>query len=245
MPRYKITVEYDGARFWGFQAQVGGPTVQVALEQAIAAFCGEHVRVHGAGRTDSGVHAIAMTVHFDLDVARDARTIAGALNFYLREQGVAVLGAEDVDDRFHARFSAKRRHYLYRIINRNAPLTFDDGRAWLVRAELDAEAMNEAAQVLVGHHDFSTFRHAQCQSKSPMKTLDYLTVEHEGREIFIHTGSRSFLHYQVRSIVGSLKLVGEGKWTAADLQQALERRNRTACGPVAPPEGLYFVAVDY
>lgn len=245
MPRYKITVEYDGGRFCGWQAQANGPSVQAALEQAILAFCGEHVRVHGAGRTDSGVHAIAMTAHFDLDAARDTRTIEGALNFHLRGQGVAVLGAEEVDQDFHARFSAKRRHYLYRIINRRAPLTLDCGKAWLVRPSLDAEAMNRAAQVLVGHHDFTTFRHAQCQAASPVKTLDYLTVEREGQEIFIHTGARSFLHYQVRSMVGSLRLVGEGKWTAADLERALERRDRAACGPVAPADGLYFVAVDY
>ncbi len=245
MPRYKLTLEYDGSGFVGWQFQDNGRSVQGALEDAIAAFSGEQVRTHAAGRTDARVHALGMVAHFDLSRSFPADRVEGALNFYLRESGIAVLGAEEVSEDFHARFSAVRRTYLYRIINRRAPLTLDQGKAWQVIAELDADAMNEAAQHLVGHHDFTTFRHAQCQSKSPMKTLDHLVVERDGNEIFAHASARSFLHHQVRSMVGTLKLVGEGKWTNTDVKAALEARDRAALGLNAPPDGLYFVAADY
>ncbi|HEY8351730.1 MAG TPA: tRNA pseudouridine(38-40) synthase TruA [Sphingomonadales bacterium] len=245
MPRYRITLEYDGSRFVGWQAQANGPSIQSAVEDAITRFCGETVRLHGAGRTDAGVHALGMVAHFDLERPREPRTVMGALNYYLRGQGIAVLAAAEAAPEFHARFSARRRHYLYRIVNREAPLTFDAGKAWHIRGPLDAEAMHEAAQHLVGFHDFTTFRHAQCQAKSPEKTLDYLTVEREGQEVFIHAGARSFLHHQVRSMVGTLRLVGDGRWTPDDVRRALEARDRKACGPVAPPDGLYFVAADY
>ena len=245
MPRYKLLLEYDGSRFVGLQAQANGPSVQSTLETAITSFCGETVRIHAAGRTDAGVHALGMVVHVDLAMPRPIERIEGALNFYLRDQGIAVLGAQQVSNDFHARFSAIRRTYLYRIINRRAPLTLDCGKAWHVVPPLDDEAMHMAAQRLVGHHDFTTFRHAQCQAQSPMKTLDHLVVERDGGEIFIHAAARSFLHHQVRSMVGTLRLVGEGKWTADDVTCALEARDRTACGPTAPPDGLYFVAADY
>lgn len=245
MPRYKLLLEYDGSRFVGWQTQANGPSVQSALEAAILSFCGEEARVHAAGRTDAGVHALGMAAHFDLAAPRPIERIEGALNFYLCQQGIAVLGAQEVPDDFHARFSAIRRTYLYRIINRRAPLTLDRGKAWQVLAPLDDEAMHEAAQRLVGKHDFTTFRHAQCQAASPVKTLDHLVVERDGAEIFIHAAARSFLHHQVRSMVGTLKLVGEGKWSADDVTRALQARDRAACGPTAPPDGLYFVAADY
>ena len=245
MPRYKLKIEYDGQHFSGFQAQDGLPTVQGALEKAILQFSGEEVRVAAAGRTDAGVHALAMVVHFDLNRGHDVRRVQGALNFYLLDTFVIVLEAEEAPPDFHARFSAKSRHYIYRIVNRRAPLALDKGRAWHVIPPLDAKAMDIAAQRLVGSHDFTTFRASQCQSKSPLKTLDSLHVEREGTEIFCHASARSFLHHQVRSMVGTLKLVGEGKWTADDVTAALEARNRTALGLNAPPDGLYFTGVDY
>lgn len=245
MSRYKLLLEYDGSRFVGWQTQANGPSVQSALEAAILSFCGESVRLHAAGRTDAGVHALGMVAHFDLATPRPIERIEGALNFYLSQQGIAVLGAQEVPSEFHARFSAIRRTYLYRIINRRAPLTLDRGKAWQVPVPLDDKAMHEAAQRLVGKHDFTTFRHAQCQAASPVKTLDHLVVERDGAEIFIHTAARSFLHHQVRSMVGTLKLVGESKWTADDVTKALQARDRAACGPTAPPDGLYFVAADY
>lgn len=245
MPRYRVTLEYDGSHFVGWQAQTTGNSVQSTLEKAITAFSGEQVRVHAAGRTDAGVHALAMVAHFDLERSFEIIRVLGALNFYMRESGAIVIDAQEVDPDFHARFSCVRRSYLYRVINRKAPLTLDLGKAWHVIAPLDAEAMNEAAQHLVGHHDFTTFRHAQCQSKSPMKTLDHLSVEREGNEIFFHAFARSFLHHQVRSMVGTLKLVGEGKWSADQVKAALEARDRQALGLNAPPDGLYFVAADY
>lgn len=245
MPRYKLTLEYDGGAFVGWQTQANGPSVQAAVEAAIFSFCGETVRLHAAGRTDAGVHALAMVAHFDLETAKPLERIEGALNFYLRDSGIVVLAAQDVDDDFHARFSAKQRSYLYRIINRRAPLALDKGKAWHVPVPLDSAAMHDAAQRLIGQHDFTTFRDAQCQAQSPVKTLDQLVVEEDGAEIFIHTSARSFLHHQVRNMVGTLKLVGEGKWTADDVTRALNARDRAAGGPTAPPEGLYFVAVTY
>jgi tRNA pseudouridine38-40 synthase len=245
MPRYKITVEYDGTPFVGWQVQDNGPSVQGLLVAAIAAFTGERVSVQGAGRTDAGVHALAQVAHFDLARERDPDTICDALNAHLRPHPVAVLAAERVSENFDARFSATRRYYLYRIINRRADLALDRNRAWRIPRPLDAGAMHAAAQCLVGRHDFTTFRATTCQARSPVKTLDHLDVERAGDEIRITAAARSFLQHQVRSMVGSLVLVGEGKWRIADLVQALAARDRSACGPVAPAEGLYLVRVDY
>ena len=245
MPRYKLTVEYDGTPFAGWQRQANGRAVQETIEDAIAAFSGERVTIGGAGRTDAGVHALAQVAHVDL--ARDwpADTVLDALNFHLQPEPVAVLAAELAADEFDARFSAKARHYLYRIVNRRPPLTVDAGRAWRVKAPLDAETMDAAGQRLTGTHDFTTFRNANCQAKSPVKTLDRLSVRRQGQEIVIEASARSFLHSQVRSIVGSLRLVGDGSWSADDLAAALAAKDRKACGPVAPAEGLYLLRVDY
>jgi len=245
MPRYKITIEYDGTPFVGWQIQDNGPSVQGAIMAAIEAFCGEKVLPQGAGRTDAGVHALGQVAHFDLATERDTDTIRDALNAHLRPQPIAILSAETVPDQFDARRSALRRHYLYRIVNRRSDLALDRNRVWRVGRPLDAGAMHTAAQRLVGHHDFTTFRSTECQAKSPEKTLDRLDVSRDGEEIHITAVARSFLHNQVRSMVGSLQLVGKGKWTADDLTRALEARDRAACGPVAPPEGLYLVKVDY
>jgi tRNA pseudouridine38-40 synthase len=245
MPRYRLLIEYDGGPFVGWQMQAGGPSVQGVITQAIAAFADEKVTVHGAGRTDAGVHARGQVAHVDL--ARDWRPdrVRDALNARLRPHPVAVLAVEKATDSFHARFSAKRRHYLYRIVNRRADLALERNRAWRVPRPLDAAAMHAAAQRLIGRHDFTTFRAAECQAKSPVKTLDRLDVARDGEEIHVHASARSFLHHQVRSMVGSLVLVGDGKWSADDLAGALAARSRAACGPVAPPEGLYLVGVDY
>jgi tRNA pseudouridine38-40 synthase len=245
MPRYRLLIEYDGGPFVGWQMQAGGPSVQGVITQAIAAFADEKVTVHGAGRTDAGVHARGQVAHVDL--ARDWRPdrVRDALNARLRPHPVAVLAVEKTTDSFHARFSAKRRHYLYRIVNRRADLTLERNRAWRVPRPLDAAAMHAAAQRLLGRHDFTTFRAAECQAKSPVKTLDRLDVDRDGEEVHVHASARSFLHHQVRSMVGSLVLVGDGKWSADDLAAALAARSRAACGPVAPPEGLYLVGVDY
>jgi tRNA pseudouridine38-40 synthase len=245
MPRYRLLIEYDGGPFVGWQMQAGGPSVQGVLTQAIAAFADEKVTVHGAGRTDAGVHALGQVAHVDL--TRDWRPdrVRDALNANLRPHPVAVLAAEKAADSFHARFSAKRRHYLYRIVNRRADLALERHRAWRVPRSLDAAAMHVAAQRLIGRHDFTTFRAADCQAKSPVKTLDRLDVERDGDEVRVHASARSFLHHQVRSMVGSLVLVGGGKWSADDFSAALTARSRAACGPVAPPEGLYLVSVDY
>ena len=245
MPRYRLLIEYDGGPFVGWQMQAGGSSVQGVLTQAIAALADEKVTVHGAGRTDAGVHALGQVAH--LDLARDWRPdrLRDALNANLRPHPVAVLAAEKAAESFHARFSAKRRHYLYRIVNRRADLTLERERAWRVPRPLDAAAMHTAAQRLIGKHDFTTFRAADCQAKSPVKTLDRLDVERDGDEVRVRSSARSFLHHQVRSMVGSLVLVGEGKWGADDLAAALTARSRAACGPVAPPEGLYLVSVEY
>ena len=245
MPRYKLLIEYDGAPFVGWQVQHNGVSVQGVLTAAVAAFCGENVAVQGAGRTDAGVHALGQVVHIDLTRPWDPDTIRDAINAHLRPYPVAVLTAEHVADDFDARFSARKRHYLYRIINRRPDLTLDAGRAWRAPRPLDASAMHEAAQRLVGRHDFTTFRAAECQAKSPVKTLERLDVERDRGEVRIYASARSFLHTQVRSMVGSLVLVGEGRWSADDLSRALAARDRTACGPVAPPDGLYLVKVDY
>jgi tRNA pseudouridine38-40 synthase len=245
MPRYKLTIEYDGRPFVGWQIQDNGASVQGVLATAIKAFCGEEVAVHGAGRTDAGVHALGQVGHIDLVKRWDTDTVRDAVNAHLRPHPVAVITAEQVDRKFDARYSAIKRHYLYRIINRRADLTFERGRAWRVAKPLNSSAMHAAAQRLVGQHDFTSFRHAECQAKSPVKTLDALDVHRLKDDIHIAASARSFLHTQVRSMVGSLVLVGEGKWSADDLARVLAARDRTACGPVAPPDGLYLTQVDY
>ncbi len=245
MPRYKLTLEYDGTPFVGWQVQENGPSVQGRLAQAIEAFAGEGVIPRGAGRTDAGVHALGQVAHFDLAKDWPCYKVRDALNAQLRPDPISVLGCELVAADFDARFSASARHYLYRIVNRRGPLALLKNRAWHVVPALDAAAMHDAAQTLVGHHDFSTFRSAECQAASPVKTLDRLAVVRHGAEIWIEASARSFLHNQVRSMVGSLKLVGAGRWTAQDLRQALEALSRSACGPVAPAAGLYLAKVDY
>jgi tRNA pseudouridine38-40 synthase len=245
MPRYKLTIEYDGTSFCGWQSQANGGAVQDALEAGVKGFCGQEVRVHAAGRTDAGVHALGQVAHIDLEQSVRVDVLRDAVNAHLRPHAVAIVEAEEVGPEFEARFSAIRRHYLYRIVNRRPPLTLDRKQAWLVHVPLDADAMHAAAQSLIGKHDFTTFRSLQCQAKSPEKTLDDLTVARYGDEIEITARARSFLHNQVRSIVGSLKLVGDGRWSRRDLERALKAKDRTACGPVAPPDGLYLLKVDY
>jgi tRNA pseudouridine38-40 synthase len=245
MPRYKLLIEYDGTPFAGWQFQAAQPTVQGVLAAAVEAFCGEKVSVQGAGRTDAGVHALGQVAHIDLSKEWESDTVRDALTAQLRPHPVAVLAAERVPHDFDARFSARVRHYLYRIVNRRADLALDRNRAWRVPRPMDAEEMHRAAQGLLGKHDFTTFRAAECQAKSPVKTLDQLDVERIGDEIRISASARSFLHHQVRSMVGSLALVGEGRWSVNDLADALAARDRTACGPIAPPDGLYLVKVDY
>lgn len=245
MPRYKLTIEYDGNPFVGWQRQANGRSVQQAIEEAIAAFAGEAVTIKGAGRTDAGVHALGQVAHADLSRDWPEETVASALNAHLRPEPVAILSARVVPADFDARFSATRRHYLYRIVDRRAPAALDRNRVWQVPTPLDAGAMQEAARPLLGRHDFTTFRDAQCQAQSPVRTLDRLDVSREGTEIVIRASARSFLHSQVRSMVGSLKKVGEGRWPPAAVGEALAARDRSRCGPVAPPDGLYLVAVDY
>jgi tRNA pseudouridine38-40 synthase len=245
MPRYKLTIEYDGRPFAGWQIQADQLTVQGLLTSAVEALSGDKTLVQGAGRTDAGVHARAQVAHVDLTKEWDTDTIRDALNAHLRPHPVAILAAECVADDFSARTSAARRHYLYRIINRRADLTLEAGRAWRVPRPLDTAAMQTAAQRLIGKHDFTTFRSTECQAKSPVKTLDILKVQRSAEDVHVTSVARSFLHNQVRSMVGSLVLVGEGKWSPDDLAKALEARDRAACGPVAPPDGLYLMKVDY
>ena len=245
MPRYRITLEYDGSPYVGWQIQDNGPSVQARLADALNAFCGEDVVPGGAGRTDAGVHALGQVAHFDLEKDWPTDTVRDALNAHLRPDPVSVLDCSSVDADFDARFSAKGRTYLFRICDRRAPLALDRTRAWHVPKSLDAEAMHAAAQALVGKHDFTTFRAAQCQAKSPVKTLDRLDVSRVGAEVQITAQARSFLHNQVRSMAGALKLVGEGKWRPRDVEKALKAKDRAACAPVAPPHGLYLVSVDY
>ncbi len=245
MPRYKLTIEYDGTPFVGWQMQDNGVSVQGIISDAIFAFAGERAIVAGAGRTDAGVHALGQVAHVDLVKEWDGGTVRGALNSHLRPQPVAVLNAERVAEGFDARFSATKRHYLYRIVNRRADLTLDQLRAFRVPRPLDVAAMHAAAQTLVGRHDFTTFRATECQAKSPVKTLDRLDVTRDGDDVRITASARSFLQHQVRSMAGSLIHVGEGKWSADDLASALSARDRSACGQVAPPHGLYLVRVEY
>jgi tRNA pseudouridine38-40 synthase len=245
MPRYKLTIEYDGAPFAGWQLQPNAATVQGILEQAVVAIDGVPSVVHGAGRTDAGVHALGQVAHVDLVKEWDVFKLRNALNAHVRPFPVAVLEAQRTADDFHARFAATRRHYLFRILNRRSPPALDKGKVWWLPMALDAAAMHEAAQYLVGKHDFTTFRAAECQAQSPVKTLDRLDVARYGELIEVRADARSFLHHQVRSMVGSLKFVGEGKWQPREVKAALEARDRARCGPVSPPDGLYLLKVDY
>ncbi len=245
MPRYKLIIEYDGTPFCGWQRQKGQPSVQQALEEAIAGFSGETATTQAAGRTDTGVHALGQVAHFDLEKPWDPFRVGEAINFHLKPAPVAVLSVERVDESFEARFSARARHYEYRILNRRARAALAAHRVWHVVQALDAGAMHAAAETALGQHDFTTFRAAECQAKSPVKTLDRLDVRREADEIVITASARSFLHHQVRSLVGSLKLVGEGKWRIADFKAALDAADRARCGALAPPDGLYLMRVDY
>lgn len=245
MSRYKITIEYDGSGFVGWQRQENGFSVQQAIEEAINKFSGEKITLFGAGRTDSGVHALGQVAHFDLQKNTDADTVRDAVNFHLKPACVSILDATPVADDFDARFSALERAYRYRITNRRAPLAVGRGYSWWVPVPLNVEAMNEAAGHLVGKHDFTTFRSVHCQAKSPLKTLNALTVTGDGESIEIEARAPSFMHHQVRNFAGTLKLVGEGKWSPGKVKTALEKKDRTAGGPTAPPDGLYFVEVVY
>ena len=245
MPRYRLTLEYDGSRYNGYQAQAGLPSVQEAVETALFAFSGEQVRLQAAGRTDAGVHATGQVVHADLAKDWRAAVVRDALNAHLLREAVVVVEAELMEAPFHARFDASGRRYLYRILNRRSPPALDKGRVWHVKKPLDAEAMHDAAQLLIGHHDFTTFRDLACQANSPVKTLDLIRVWREGEEVRLEFASRSFLHRQVRSMTGSIAEVGLGRWSKEDLKAALEARDRRACGPVAPSDGLYLTGVAY
>ncbi|MFO1184612.1 MAG: tRNA pseudouridine(38-40) synthase TruA [Bauldia sp.] len=245
MPRYKLTIEYDGTPFVGWQRQANGLSVQQAIEEAFLAFSGEAVSVSGAGRTDAGVHALGQVAHAELQRDLPAATVARALNALLRPHPIAVIWAETVGEDFDARFSATARHYRYRILNRAAPPALDANRVWPVRHAIDIEAMRAGAQHLIGRHDFTTFRAAECQAKSPLRTLDRLDIERSGDLVTVEASARSFLHSQVRSMVGSLVKVGTGKWPASRIAEALAAKDRAACGPLAPPAGLYLLRVDY
>lgn len=243
MTRYKINLEYDGTNLIGWQENINGPSVQSILQDAIFKFCGEHVVVYSAGRTDAGVHALNMVAHFDLEREQDSNTIMRAINFYLTDKPVAVLNCENVSDDFHARFSCVARHYKYVVINRSAPVVLQKNRVWWVPQKLDVEKMKTAAQKLIGKHDFTSFRAAQCQSKSPIKTLDVLNIIQNGDEIVFEFSARSFLHHQVRNMVGTLIEIGMGK--PYDIDEIFAAKNRSAAGINAPASGLYFVSADY
>jgi tRNA pseudouridine38-40 synthase len=245
MPRYRLSLEYDGAPFNGFQAQADQPSVQGALERAVLGFCGETVRVHVAGRTDTGVHATGQVAHIDLAKAWTPDVVRDAMNAHLVPAPVVVLAAAEVAEDWHARFSATGRRYRYRILDRRPPAALERGRVWWIKNALDVDAMHAAAQRLLGHHDFTTFRDAQCQAKSPMRTLDVANVRREGQEVWLEFAARSFLHRQIRSMTGSLTEVGAGRWSADDLADALAAADRTRCGQVAPSHGLYLTGVDY
>ena len=245
MTRFKLLLEYDGGPYVGWQRQKNGHSVQAALENAARAFCGEDIAVHGAGRTDAGVHALGQVAHIDIAQDRDAETVLDALNHFLIDEPIVVLAAEAVNGEFHARFSATGRHYRYRILNRRPRPAVNRGQVWWVPTVLDMEAMNDAAQELIGEHDFTSFRATLCQAKSPVKSIEKLTVRRDGEEILIEVSARSFLHHQVRNIAGTLSLVGKGKWTRKDVADALAAQERSAGGPTAPAGGLYLVRVDY
>ena len=245
MPRYKLIVEYDGTPFAGWQIQTNGLSVQQVVEEAIGRFSSEVVRIHCAGRTDSGVHATHQVIHVDLAKEWPVDTVRNATNAYLKRVPVSVLQVQMVPAGFNARLSAIKRHYVYRILNRRAPPALDANRVWHVPKELDETAMREAARSLLGQHDFTTFRASECQANSPIRTLDRLDVERTGEEIRVYASARSFLHHQVRSMVGTLERVGAGRWAVADVRAALDARDRTRCGPMAPSAGLYLIGVDY
>ncbi len=245
MARFKLIVEYDGTPFSGWQRQKERMSVQQALEEAIERFSGETVTTQAAGRTDAGVHALGQVAHFDLSKDWDPFRVREALNYHLRPHPVAVIECDRVGEDFEARFSATARHYEYRILNRRAPATIERNQVWHVPMPLDAEKMHRAAQLILGLHDFTTFRSSECQAKSPMRTLDVFDVSSDGEVIAITASARSFLHHQVRSMVGSLKLVGEGKWSPADFRAALDAADRSRCGGMAPSAGLYLTGVDY
>ncbi len=245
MPRYRLLVEYDGRPYNGFQAQATLPSVQGAIEAAVKAFCGQEIRIAAAGRTDTGVHATGQVVHVDLERDWPAQTVMNALNAHLTREAVSILDCQIAEGDWHARFSANERRYLYRILNRRGPPALDKGKVWHVKKPLDAQAMHAAAQALVGLHDFTTFRDMHCQAKSPLKTLDVARVWREGETVCLAFEARSFLHRQVRSMTGTLVEVGIGRWSADDVREALEARDRTQCGPVAPADGLYLVGVGY
>lgn len=245
MPRYRLTIEYDGGPFVGWQYQENGPSVQGALEEAVFRFCGQRLVVYGSGRTDTGVHALGQVAHLDLARSYRPATIRDAINFHLKPVPIVVLNAAQVGDDFHARFSARERVYLYRILNRPSPPAYQRGRVWWVPMPLDAGRMAEGAALLLGHHDFTSFRSTMCQAQTPTKTLDALTVRRHALEIRIEARARSFLHNQVRIMVGTLKLVAQGKWSPADVASALAARDRTRAGPTAPPSGLCLVSVSY
>lgn len=245
MPRYRLLIEYDGRPYHGFQLQLNQPSVQGSLERAIEAFCGEQVRVAAAGRTDTGVHATGQVIHIDLAKDWRAEVVRDALNAHLTPEPIAVLDAQVADPEFHARFSATGRRYVYRLLSRHSPPALERGRVWHVKRPIQAEAMHGAAQALVGQHDFTTFRDMACQAKTPVKTMDAARVWRDGDAVLLEFSARSFLHRQVRSMTGSLVEVGLGRWSAEDLKAALDARDRKACGPVAPSDGLYLVEVRY
>ncbi|MSO53955.1 MAG: tRNA pseudouridine(38-40) synthase TruA [Rhodospirillales bacterium] len=245
MPRYKLTIEYDGSPFVGWQRQDNGLSIQAVIEDAVQRLSGAAATVFGAGRTDAGVHALGQVAHVDIERAFPADTVRDALNFHMKPHPVSILTVVEVGPDFHARFSARERRYRYRILNRRAPSVLLRGRVWSVTGPLDVAAMAQAAAILVGHHDFTTFRSSVCQAASPIKTLDALDVRRDGEEIVIEARARSFLHHQIRNFAGTLKLVGEGKWTPADVETALQARDRARGGPTAPADGLYFVEVVY
>jgi len=245
MHRFRITIEYDGGPYSGWQRQAEGATVQGAIEAAIERLSGEAVTLRGAGRTDAGVHALGQVAHFDLEAHFGTDTIRDGLNAHLKAEPISILAASAVGPDFDARLSATKRHYRYRILNRRAPPAVEQGRLWHVPQPIDEAAMRKAAGALVGHHDFTTFRSAECQAKSPVKTLDRLTVARRGDEVIVEASARSFLHSQVRSMIGSIARVGTGAWPIDAVAEILEARDRTRCGPLAPPHGLYLVAVDY
>lgn len=245
MPRFKCIIEYDGTGLAGWQRQPDQPTVQGHLETALRRITGESVEIHASGRTDAGVHARGQVIHFDVEEIEDADKLMGSINFFLRPNAIVIVSIEEVDEDFHARFSAKMRHYCYHIINRRAPLVLDRKRAWHVAVPLDIQAMQEAASYLEGHHDFSSFRDAECQAKSPEKTLTSLTLTKEGELLSIHASAPSFLHHMVRNLTGTLKYVGEGRFTPGEVKQILAAKHRPAAGPTAPAEGLYFMKVEY
>jgi len=245
MNRYKLIVEYDGAKFAGWQRQSDVPSVQQCIEESVQKFTNEDVRLHVAGRTDAGVHAYGQVAHFDMNKEMLASKVMGAINQHIKPNKIAIVDCQKVTDEFHARFNAKKRYYVYRIINRRAPLAIESGRAWFVPIKLDIDKMREAASYLLGKHDFSSFRDSQCQSNSPIKTLDEIRIEQSGELIEIYVSAKSFLHHMVRNITGTLKFVGEGKWSPEKIKDIIEAKDRCAGGPTAPAHGLYFIKVDY